>query len=258
MKYLLHIAFDGLCFHGTQRQNNAKTVQGELEKILTSIYDSPIDLECCSRLDSDVSAMDFVCAFKPLDSRIDKDRLSMVISGPFNGTLRVKSVEEVDDDFSPRYNAHSKTYLYAFDLKGEPFLQSHTYAPPKNFDRDLYERAMGLFVGEYDFRLFSSKDDRKDPNETFHGVIDEVRIEERDGLLLTYIRGPYFNRYQIRFMVGAAVYVACGLEPVESIKERLSGVGDTDKPRFKAPGKALILYKVDYSHYNNEARRKEA
>ena len=65
MKYVMHIGFDGLCFKGTQKQKGCKTVQGELEKVLSRIYDRPIDLECCSRLDSDVSAMDFVCAFTP-------------------------------------------------------------------------------------------------------------------------------------------------------------------------------------------------
>lgn len=90
MKYVMHIGFDGLCFKGTQKQKGCKTVQGELEKVLSRIYDRPIDLECCSRLDSDVSAMDFVCAFTPCDDRIKMNKLPSVLSLPFNGILKSK------------------------------------------------------------------------------------------------------------------------------------------------------------------------
>lgn len=242
----MHIAFDGLCFHGTQKQNGLKTVQGELEKILSSIYDTHIDLECCSRLDGDVSAMDFVCAYKPIDDRIEMNKIPSVLSGPFNGILKVKSIVEIDDSFSPRYNSHSKTYLYTFDLDGEPVFQSHSYNPPKNFDLEVYKEALKIFLGEHDFEFFSSKDDRKNEDEKFGGCITEIRVQQRDNFIYTFISGPYFNRYQIRFMIGAAVNVACQLESFESVKERLNGLGDNSKPRFKVPGKALTLYKVSY------------
>lgn len=242
----MHIAFDGLCFHGTQKQKDKKTVQGELEKLLSKIYDSPISLECCSRLDGDVSAIDFVCAFKPLDNRIDKDKLKNVVSGPFNGILKIKSIEEVDNSFSPRYATHSKTYMYLMDLNGEPFLQSHCYQPSDKFDLGKYKEALILFLGTHNFELFSSKDDRKSDDETFISAIESIEIKERDGILFTFIKGPCFHRYQIRFMIGAALDYVYGKGTLESIQDRLNGIGSNDKPRFKVPGKGLVLYKVEY------------
>lgn len=246
MKYLMHVAFDGLCFHGTQRQKDKKTVQGELEKVLSKIYDSSITLECCSRLDSDVSAIDFVCAFTPKDNRISKDKLKDVISGPFNGILKVKSIEEVDDSFSPRYSTHSKTYLYLIDLNGEPLLQSHCYQPSKKFDLAKYKEGVNLFLGIHDFELFSSKDDRNNKEEKFNSFIEKIDVVETDGIIKTYITGTNFHRYQIRFMIGAALDYINNKESLESIRDRLNGIGSNDKPRFKVPGKALILYKVTY------------
>lgn len=246
MKYVMHIGFDGLCFKGTQKQKGCKTVQGELEKVLSRIYDRPIDLECCSRLDSDVSAMDFLCAFTPCDDRIKMNKLPSVLSLPFNGILKVKSIEERNDSFSPRFSAHSKTYIYLIDLEGEPFLQSHLYHPNKEIDIEKYKETLNIFLGIHDFKLFSSKDDRKDENETYISAIESIEVIQKDGILFTYIKGPCFHRYQVRFMVGAAVEVATGRSSLESIKDKLSGIGVTGTPRLKVPGKGLVLYKVTY------------
>lgn len=255
MKYLLHIAFDGLCFKGTQKQTDYRTVQGELEKILSSIYDSSISLECCSRLDSDVSAMDFVCAFTPKDNRVNKDKLPSVISKPFSGVLKVKSIEEVSDDFSPRFDAHEKTYLYLINLNGEPLFQSHSYEPTKIINIDKYKEALHQFLGIHDFKLFSSKDDRKDESETFMSSINKIDVEERNGLLLTFITGTNFHRYQIRFMIGEALDIASGKKDIKDLIDKLNGKGDPSTPRLKVPGKGLILYKVSYSSYNKDEKR---
>ena len=37
MRYLITFSYDGSCFNGYQRQNKLKTVQGEIEKVLTDI-----------------------------------------------------------------------------------------------------------------------------------------------------------------------------------------------------------------------------
>lgn len=250
MKYLLRIAFDGLCFKGTQKQKNAKTVQGEIEKFLSSIYEAPIALECCSRLDSDVSAMDFVCCFFPKDKRIRKEKLPSVLSKPFSGLLKVKSIEEVPASFSPRFDAHSKTYLYLIDLKGEPLLHSHTYFPPYDFDVSVYKDALKHFTGIHDFKLFSSRDNRNEEEESFESFIQKIDVSEKEGLLLTYITGTNFHRYQIRFMIGEALDIASGKKVLSDLTDKLEGKGDPSSPRLKVPGNALILYKVSYSNYN--------
>ena len=89
--------------------------------------------------------------------------------------------------------------------------------------------------------MFSSKDDRKDENETYISAIESIEVIQKDGILFTYIKGPCFHRYQVRFMVGAAVEVATGRSSLESIKDKLSGIGVTGTPRLKVPGKGLVL-----------------
>ena len=53
---LLVIEYDGTDFSGFQIQNNARTVQGELEKALAVVYKQPIRVHGCSRTDSGVHA----------------------------------------------------------------------------------------------------------------------------------------------------------------------------------------------------------
>lgn len=131
-------------------------------------------------------------------------------------------------------------------MEGEPFLQSHLYHPNKEIDIEKYKETLSIFLGIHDFKLFSSKDDRKDENETYISAIESIEVIQKDGILFTYIKGPCFHRYQVRFMVGAAVEVATGRSSLESIKDKLSGIGVTGTPRLKVPGKGLVLYKVTY------------
>lgn len=245
MRYLLRIAFDGLSFLGTQKQAKGRTVQGELEKLLYKLYGVETHLECCSRLDRDVSASDFVCAFSPRDQRIAMSKIPSVLSGPFRGVLKVKSIEACPDSFSPRRDVLSKTYLYLLDLEGEPWLDTHFYHHPDPVDPRLFEEAMNLFVGEHDFSLFSSKEDRKKPDEDFKGRVDEVEVKRKGSLLFTFVKGPAFHRHQVRFMVGGALEVASNKRSLFELGERVEGRGDPSAPRYKAPGKGLILSRVD-------------
>ena len=43
MRYLITFSYDGTKFHGFQRQNTVKNVQGELEQVLSTVLDETIE-----------------------------------------------------------------------------------------------------------------------------------------------------------------------------------------------------------------------
>ena len=53
---LLEIQYDGTRFSGWQRQLNARTVQGEIEKVLSTLCLQKIDVQGTSRTDAGVHA----------------------------------------------------------------------------------------------------------------------------------------------------------------------------------------------------------
>ena len=61
---LLTIEYDGSGFHGWQRQPEVRTVQGELERVLTRVCGVPIDINGTSRTDAGVHALGQRASFK--------------------------------------------------------------------------------------------------------------------------------------------------------------------------------------------------
>ena len=54
---LLTIEYDGSCFSGWQRQPQARTVQGELERVLSRVCNTEIKINGTSRTDAGVHAL---------------------------------------------------------------------------------------------------------------------------------------------------------------------------------------------------------
>ena len=49
MRYLIKFSYDGTKFHGFQRQNDVKNVQGTLEKVLSDVFESDIVIKGSGR-----------------------------------------------------------------------------------------------------------------------------------------------------------------------------------------------------------------
>ncbi len=57
MRYLLKFSYDGTKFHGFQRQNDVKNVQGTLESVLSEVLEEPILIKGSGRTDACVHAV---------------------------------------------------------------------------------------------------------------------------------------------------------------------------------------------------------
>ena len=57
MRYLIDFSYSGSNFSGSQKQKNLRTVQGEIEKVLTSINNSDVKVTLAGRTDARVNAL---------------------------------------------------------------------------------------------------------------------------------------------------------------------------------------------------------
>ena len=117
---LLTIEYDGSGFHGWQRQPEARTVQGELERVLSRVCGVPVTINGTSRTDAGVHALGQRASFKG-DFGIPTDRLKLaannLLAGGMNsqrgvGDIRIIAAEEVAEDFHARFSARGKMYRY--------------------------------------------------------------------------------------------------------------------------------------------------
>jgi tRNA pseudouridine38-40 synthase len=56
VRYFIHLSYKGTHYHGWQRQNNAPTVQAEIEDKISLLLKAPIEILGCGRTDTGVHA----------------------------------------------------------------------------------------------------------------------------------------------------------------------------------------------------------
>ena len=246
--YLCRVAFDGLRFKGTQIQPaGIPTLQGTLEKLLSTIYDAPVKIRFSSRLDAGVSARDLCFSFRA-EKDLDPVRVANYLNTQGAPALRIRSLTRVDESFDARSVPHAKEYVYLLDLGVyDPVLDARAWPIYKPVDRNLLVAALALFEGTHDFASFASLEQRGVRDESFISTIERIGVTfPRGGKLARItIRGWAFHRYQVRMMVGAAVRVALGRESLEMLRSRLEHP-DIDAAKLKAPAEGLTLSRTIY------------
>ncbi len=244
MTILIRCAFSGEHFHGTQKQPDKRTVQGEFEKALSVIHDQKVKTVIASRLDSQVNALDFALSYAVPSLPFDTDHLHYYLRRVLPKDIVIHKVQIVEDSFSARFSCLGKTYLYQIQngKRHNPLWNTFTYSPILPLDEGLLREAGELFVGKHDFRQFATPE-KKDENTIL--TLSSFAMEKVDDILQIRFHGKSFLRYQVRFLVGSMIEHALGILSLEDIQRLLEG----EKFRFrklKAEPQGLTLQRLYY------------
>jgi tRNA pseudouridine38-40 synthase len=244
------IAYDGTDFLGWQVQPKGITVFSCLTNSFKNAFGSIPTIIGPSRTDSGVHAFSYVAALRT-SLKIGHEEIRKIWNFSLPETISIKSIELVDDNYSPRNGIKEKVYQYhIFTKRPLPFLARFGwhYRFIDNVDLDKLEKALKTFEGRHEFRDFCKVDAGEKVNtiREIHSMSLE-RIK-RFGVLRITAKAPGFLRYQIRRMVGAALEVARkDYLAIEDLELGLKGELPTGKNlTFCAPGKGLCLRKILY------------
>src|SRR5690349_10227932 len=111
VNFKLILQYDGTDFHGWQIQDELRTVQGELTRVLSLLEGAEVTVHGSGRTDSGVHAEGQVANVQ-LQRDITPQKLRNAINGNLQRDLRVLFVDVVPDNFQARYSAISKIYCY--------------------------------------------------------------------------------------------------------------------------------------------------
>ena len=109
MRCLIKFSYDGTKFHGFQRQNEVKNVQGTLERVLSDVLESTIVIKGCGRTDAGVHATR-QCAHFDTDKKITREDIN-IINKMLNDEIVIKKWKIVKDDFHARHDVKWKKKL---------------------------------------------------------------------------------------------------------------------------------------------------
>jgi len=249
MNYKLLIQYDGTDFHGWQVQENARTIQGELERVLATLEGGPVKVAGSGRTDAGVHAEGQVANVK-LDRIWDPEKLRSAINGNLWRDIRIMQVEKAPDDFHARFSAAGKTYAYRIINAPvmSPFWRRFALHETRPLDIGRMTEASRYLLGTHDWTAFSSaqaESDDKVRNVTDCSV-DSIWDSRANAHLIDFrIRADGFLRYMVRSIVGTLLEVGRGERDSDTIQAALS-IGDRNMAGATAAACGLTLIKVDY------------
>lgn len=242
------VAYKGTNYAGWQIQPKKRTIEGEIERVLSEIFNCEINIVGSGRTDAGVHALGQVFHFDVDSLSLDLDRIRYSANKMLPKDIDLRSLEVVEDSFHSRYNATEKVYRYSICFMEKlPILSDVVYVCPQPTDIDLLMEALMKFKGQHNFQNLTSKEEDFD---NFVREIYDIRFEVEEDDFSVLFTGNGFMRYQIRYMVGAALAVAWGKEDISYIDELLDDSKERKIISYKAPGQGLMLVGVNYSLIN--------
>ena len=243
-RIMLRVAYDGTGYSGWQEQENAVTIESELNKALGLITGEEISVIGASRTDAGVHAEGAVCVFDT-DSRIPAEKFSYAANTRLPEAVRVVESSEVDPEFHPRHCNSEKTYEYRIwnDKFDNPLMTRYTHFIYRDMDVNAMNEAAQCLVGEHDFKSFCST--KAEVLTTVREVVS-VRVErdsQESRLIKITVTGKGFLYNMVRIIAGTLIEVGTGLRTVESVREALEAV-DREAAGPTAPAKGLVLKRM--------------
>lgn len=241
-RYLIDFSYSGANFSGYQKQPGKRTIQDEIEKVLSSINNNSVKLTSSGRTDALVNAIHQKAHFD-LDKEIGAYKLNGALNSYLPDDIYVNSVTEVDNLFHARYMVKSKTYEYLINTGDyNPLLRTHVYQYCKPLNIRKMKKAVKYFIGKHDFTTFVSAEDKKQDKVR---EIYDASVDEKEGIIKITFKGSGFLKYQVRNMVGTLIKI--GEEKVlPDIILSLLEKKDRKCAFLCAPAQGLTLTDVKY------------
>ncbi|MBO4540483.1 MAG: tRNA pseudouridine(38-40) synthase TruA [Bacilli bacterium] len=245
MRYLGKLSYNGKDFFGFQRLKEKRSVQAEVERALSRLGKDAVTIHGAGRTDAGVHATGQTFTFD-FPAIADLNEFAAKLNSLLPPDIRAYDLEERPEGFDARHHCSGKAYRYRFCYGERDPFQAGLLAQisGKDFDPSKLQSALNYFVGEHDFRNFTTK--KLDPADFVRHIerID-VSLDEERKRGEVYFKGDAFMTYMIRLIMGTAFRACLGKIAPEEIPSLLEA-----KPRhiqpFKAPAEGLYLEEVFY------------
>lgn len=238
----LVLEYAGTRYSGWQKQKNARTVQGEIDKaVRTAAGVAEFELYGSGRTDAGVHALAQV-AHLDLTTNLPGETLRRRINDVLPSDIHVLRVDTVRHTFHARHSAVARSYIYQVSRRRTAFAKPFVWWVKDELDIGRMRDAATRFVGFHDFRAFSDDDPREKSTDV---LIDTLDLHEDEDLILFHVEGSHFLWKMVRRIVGVIVDVGRGGQTVEEAAARL-GRGADSVAHLTAPAAGLFLERVYY------------
>lgn len=237
----MQLAYNGSAYYGWQIQPEAITVQETIEKALSTILKTELQIVGAGRTDTGVHASQMFAHFDVKNPIIPID-LKYRLNSFLPKDIAIESIFEVAHDAHTRFDATKRTYNYNIALVKNVFKNDYSYYVSQELDIEKMNNASKILLDYTNFQCFSkSNTDVK----TYNCTIEEAHWQLQGDMLVFTISADRFLRNMVRAIVGTLISIGLGKLTVEDMHLIIAS-RDRRKAGFSVPAKGLFLTKVQY------------
>lgn len=245
-RYFIEVLYKGTRYAGFQVQQNANSIQAEIEKSLHIFLKEKCTLTGSSRTDTGVHAFSNYFHF---DSNVfesySKENFEKIIynlNAILPADIVIRRMYLVADEAHCRFDAVSREYKYYIYQDKDPFQSDRAYYYPYKLDLAVLNEAASAVMSYNDFTSFSKRNTQV---KSFICTISKSSWSMEKGVLVYNVIGNRFLRGMVRGLVGTMLKAGTGkislAEFRNIIETRNSAHAD-----FSVPPQGLFLIRVQY------------
>lgn len=240
-RYFLEVAYKGTQYAGFQVQHNSHSVQGTIDKAVSTLMRIPVQTTGSSRTDAGVHALQ---NFLHFDTELPlHPQFLYKVNAILPPDIVLKGVYAVPEETNARFAAESRSYQYFLYNRKDPFRQDRGYYFPYKLDEAGLQEAATIVSGYTDFSTFSKRNSQV---KTYNcNILHSYWSHSEDGQLIYNVRANRFLRGMVRGLVGTMLRVGRGKLSIEQFHEVIQAK-DCTKADFAVPPQGLFLVKVQY------------
>ena len=236
-RYFIEVSYKGTNYSGFQVQQNANSVQAEIEKALEILYKQKFELTGSSRTDTGVHALQNYFHFNT-EIAIKDDAYNLNAILPDD--IVVKRMFKVDDNAHCRFDALSREYHYYIYQHKNPFLKDRAYYVPYSVDVALLQQAAKEIMKHTDFTSFSKRNTQVKSFQC--NIYVSEWVQEADCLVYK-IKANRFLRGMLKGLVGTMLLMGKKKITLDEFRTIIEAK-DCTKADFSVPPDGLFLVNV--------------
>lgn len=241
MRYFIELAYNGKNYHGWQKQPGPITVQGVLEKALSTLLRKELQIVGAGRTDAGVHAKQIFAHFD-FDKIEELKNLQFKLNSFLPKDISIQDIFAVKEDAHARFHAIEREYEYIISLLKNPFTEDFAHLIHHQPNIDIMNEAAAELLNYKDFQCFSRTN--TDVKTYFCDVKVAYWRLENSQLFFT-IKADRFLRNMVRAIVGTLLDV--GYKKTSLIEfHNILKSKNRSKAGASAPAKGLYLTRVVY------------
>ncbi|WGH24679.1 MAG: tRNA pseudouridine(38-40) synthase TruA [Candidatus Shikimatogenerans bostrichidophilus] len=240
----MQLSYNGINYHGWQRQPNNITIEEEIEEKLLIILKEKINIIGASRTDSGVHANKMYAHFdynKYINKKLFLYKINLLISRYIN----IKDIRLIKNNIHARYDAIYRVYQYIISYKKRP-LYNNLYwywYKKRRININLMNKAIRIIISRKSFDLFTIKKKGR-LNYRCHIYFANWTIINNNIILL--IKSNRFLRKMIRIIISVCIDIGTKKKTLNQLINEIKN--NNIKYNINVPPYGLYLKDIKYNN----------